>query len=591
MTQPNRAWRIFTCAVFCVLVPIVLVSFSVRIAATPRHLALQYALPWLPDDPYGFTTADRLHLSLIPLEVVVYGQSDPPIQETALPAELCWPPSDTSCPQYQPEEIVHLVDVYQVLRGLFLAGVAGTLFTTMIGYLAFQQDGVRALAALLRCGALSTILIIASMAIVALGAWGPFFTNIHRLFFAEGSWQFLTSDTLIRLFPMEFWLFSAIAIGLLASSLALLLWLIGTRLLQRRDVNASRKSTSSNTDQLQSTRGKPSQTQPDLRVVAIGGGTGMPVVLRGLKAHSSEITAIVTMADDGGSSGRLRQELGSIPPGDLRNNVVALADDEDLMTDLFQYRFTAGAFAGHAFGNLFLIAMSEAIATRNGRDGSDISMALVEMQRILNVKGRVLPATLDPVQLQARIRLQGGNHIVKVIGESKIADFEGLIEEISLDQSDTHAYLPSVDAILQAELVVLGPGSLFTSIIPNLVIRDIASALRATDAHKVYVCNVATQPGETTGFSLADHVLAIERHIGRGVFQTILANETTPGMTNLENTTLVAQMPLNHEVRQRYDVRYNDLADEERPWRHDPVKLSKAIMAIVTDVGLRTHSS
>ncbi len=313
--------------------------------------------------------------------------------------------------------------------------------------------------------------------------------------------------------------------------------------------------------------------QKGLKVVVIGGGTGLPSVLRGLKAFTSNITAVVTVADDGGSSGRLRRELGVLPPGDLRNNIAALADDEKLMTRLFQYRFnTDGELGGHAFGNLFISALA-------GVTGS-LETALIETERVLNIQGRVLPATLDDVHLSATIRLPEANRTIVVNGESDITGTGGQIETLRLEPADIHAYDESVRAILDADLVIIGPGSLFTSLLPNLLVRDIAEALRATSAYRIYVCNVAVQPGETDGFTVADHVLALERHVGRGVFQVVLANDAYPTENAGSNTIYVQPVPPHHEILQRYELRYADLTDTEHPWRHDTRKLAAAILQL-----------
>jgi uncharacterized cofD-like protein len=313
--------------------------------------------------------------------------------------------------------------------------------------------------------------------------------------------------------------------------------------------------------------------QKGMKVVVIGGGTGLPSVLRGLKPYTGNITAVVTVADDGGSSGRLRRELGVLPPGDLRNNIAALADNENLMTRLFQYRFnTDGELGGHAFGNLFISALA-------GVTGS-LETALIETERVLNIQGRVLPATLEDVNLSALIRQPITNRVITVHGESDITKTGGQIETLQLNPADVHAYEESVNAILDADMVVIGPGSLFTSILPNLLVRGIAEALRATGAYKIYVCNVATQPGETDNFTVAEHVLALERHIGRGVFQVVLANNSYPTENAGSNTRYVQPAPAHHEISHRYELRYADLTDSEQPWRHDPQKLARAIFEL-----------
>jgi len=313
-----------------------------------------------------------------------------------------------------------------------------------------------------------------------------------------------------------------------------------------------------------------SRRQKGMKVVAIGGGTGLPSTLKGMKAFTSNLTAVVTVADDGGSSGRLRRELGVLPPGDLRNNIAALADDENLMTQLFQYRFKDGDLGGHAFGNLFISALS-------GVTGS-LESALIETERVLNIQGRVLPATLQDVNLSAQVRTSGSRRLVTITGESNITAAGGEIDELSLVPADVEAYQGSVQAILDADIVVIGPGSLYTSILPNLLVAGIADALRATRAYKVYICNIATQPGETSNFTVAEHVMALEKHIGRGVFQAVLANSAYPSAN--ENTLYVQPAPEYHEILQRYTVCYTDLVDPDRPWRHSPSKLVAAILSL-----------
>lgn len=313
-----------------------------------------------------------------------------------------------------------------------------------------------------------------------------------------------------------------------------------------------------------------SKRQRGLKVVALGGGTGLPAVLRALKPYTSNITAIVTVADDGGSSGRLRRDMGVLPPGDLRNNIAALADDEDLMTQLFQHRFSTGDLGGHAFGNLFISALSAVTGS--------LETALIETERVLNIQGRVLPATLHDIQLVASVRLPGQSTPVIIEGESSISEAGGRIEKMGLKPAEIEAYADSIQAILDADMVILGPGSLYTSILPNLLVQGIAEALRATHAFKVYICNVATQQGETDDYTVADHVLALEQHVGRGVFQSVLANNFYPSLNAGVNTRYVQPAPQYHEIFQRYDVRYTDLTDAERPWRHDPNKLAQALL-------------
>ena len=311
-----------------------------------------------------------------------------------------------------------------------------------------------------------------------------------------------------------------------------------------------------------------SKRQKGVKVVAIGGGTGLPSVLRGMKSFTTNITAVVTVADDGGSSGVLRRDLGVLPPGDIRNNIAALANDESLLTQLFQYRFENGALSGHAFGNLFIAALA-------GVSGS-LETALPEVERVLNIQGRVLPATLEDVHLVAEVQKGVQSHPVHIHGESNISNYGGRISHIAIRPADVSAYQESVKAIHNADMIVIGPGSLYTSILPNLLVKEIAQALRDTGAYKVYVCNVATQPGETTDFTVADHVRVLEQYVGHGVFDAVIANDVHP-IENAGVTRYVRVSSRHHDILRRYQVIYTDLVDVDRPWRHDPQKLVEAI--------------
>ena len=321
------------------------------------------------------------------------------------------------------------------------------------------------------------------------------------------------------------------------------------------------------------------------RIVAIGGGTGMPNLLRGLTAYTSNITAVVTVADDGGSSGRLRRELGVLPPGDFRNNLAALARDETLMTQLMQYRFTGkvydngdgdnGQLKGHAFGNLLLAALT-------GISGS-FDEALVAAGRVLALRGTVLPSTLADVNLVAEISTESNEIHERVVGESEIPKSGGRIESVSLEPSNVTAYPLAVKAILQADLILIGPGSLYTSILPNLLVPDIAKAIQRTPAFKIYICNLATQTGETDNYSVEDHVTAIDRHVARvGVkpedwADIVLANNNTsiPADTGGGNTVFVESVDVSGSRLVSFD-----LVDEEQPWRHDSKKLAEAVKCI-----------
>lgn len=316
-----------------------------------------------------------------------------------------------------------------------------------------------------------------------------------------------------------------------------------------------------------------SRRQRGIKIVAIGGGTGLPSVLRGLKAYTSNITAIVTVADDGGSSGKLRRELGILAPGDLRSNIAALANDEDLITQLFQYRFANGGLEGHSFGNLFLTALADITGS--------MDRAVAETGRVLAVEGQVLPATLkNDVTLMAEVQVPGETRLQRVVGESKIPKSGGRIVRVFLHPDHVPPYPEAIRAILSADLIVIGPGSLYTSILPNLLISGVIEALRASSAYKIYVCNVATQHGETDDFTVADHVAALEAHIGRGVFDVVLANNHYPTKNAGERTRYVKPESENEAIYQRYRLQLVDLTDESRPWRHDPNKLAQALLAL-----------
>lgn len=314
------------------------------------------------------------------------------------------------------------------------------------------------------------------------------------------------------------------------------------------------------------------------RIVAIGGGTGLPGLLRGLVLYTSNITAIVTVADDGGSSGRLRRELGLLPPGDFRNNLAALARDEALMTQVLQYRFGGqpgdngqGDLHGHAFGNLLLAALT-------GITGS-FDEALLAAQRVLALRGQVLPSTLDTVTLAADVLAADRSGEPQVVmGESAIPKAGGHIESVRLIPENARAYPPALKAILQADLIVLGPGSLYTSILPNLLVPDLAEALAHARARKVYVCNLATQPGETDGYTVADHVEAIQAHTSRSVMDLVLANSNLSVQPNAGggHTDFVDPVPPPDLA-----MVCQDLVDAERPWRHDSAKLGAAIIQLL----------
>jgi uncharacterized cofD-like protein len=304
------------------------------------------------------------------------------------------------------------------------------------------------------------------------------------------------------------------------------------------------------------------------KVVCIGGGTGMPSVLRGLKEHTSNITAIVTVADDGGSSGRLRREHGILPPGDFRNNIVALAEAEPLMGRLFQYRFGEGSpLGGHSFGNLFVLAMT-------GVTGN-FEHALRETSRVLAVQGTILPSTAEDIVICAEF--EDGS---TVCGESLIPQAGKRIERVRLRPEHPAAQLEAVRAILEAELIVLGPGSLYTSVVPNLLVEGIAKAVIQSEALKVYVCNVATQPGETDGYDVDAHVAAIVKHMPGQVnpLDVVVANCHAPDVDASDGEIhLVGATP---NPGRKPDIVLDDVVRDDHPLRHDSDKLGRVLMRV-----------
>ena len=311
------------------------------------------------------------------------------------------------------------------------------------------------------------------------------------------------------------------------------------------------------------------------KIAVLGGGTGLSTMLRGLKEHTSNITAVVTVADDGGSSGRLREELGIPAVGDIRNCIAALADSEPLMAQLLQYRFPGeggeASLSGHTIGNLLLAAM-------NSVQGDDFEEAVRQMNRVLAVRGQVVPATASPVVLNAR--LHDGTLIN---GQAEIAKATK-IDRVWLTPDGVAACDDARRAIEEADMIVIGPGSLYTSILPSLLLPEIADALRASQALRIFICNVATQKGETIGYDLVDHVTAIEQHIGPGLLDVVLANNrfdarrrtgylAHPVKLRWPPVRTIAGSPIPKLV-------LDEVVDEENAHHHDPARLASALMHI-----------
>jgi uncharacterized cofD-like protein len=302
------------------------------------------------------------------------------------------------------------------------------------------------------------------------------------------------------------------------------------------------------------------------RVVVLGGGHGLASLLRGLKEYTHNITAIVTVADDGGSSGELRKNVGILPPGDIRNCLAALSSNEDLLSQMFQYRFTSGSgLEGHSLGNLFITALTEITGS--------FEEAVAESGRVLAVYGRVLPSTLTDVRLLADLAAED-EKILHVSGETQIRETEGAIKRLWLDPANTPAFPPAISAVLSADLILIGPGSLYTSILPNLLVRDLAEAVQASQAMKFFVCNVATERGETDRFSCYDHVKSVEKHVGENMFDLVICNNHFEG--DLGSSAEWVRMDM--DLLQHASVYCGDLIDPAFPWRHDSKRLAKTIM-------------
>ncbi|MBA3414635.1 MAG: YvcK family protein [Chloroflexia bacterium] len=313
---------------------------------------------------------------------------------------------------------------------------------------------------------------------------------------------------------------------------------------------------------------------PSLGVVAVGGGTGLSSLLRGLKKHEIGITAIVTVADDGGSTGRIRTEFDIPAPGDIRNCLTALADDESLVSRLFQHRFQqqGSNLDGHSFGNIFITALTQVTGS--------FERAVIESASVLNIRGRVLPSTLANVDLCAEL-LDGST----VRGESKIGHRQAPIKRVYLDPERAPVYEPAFGAILNADLVVLGPGSLYTSVLPNLLVDGITQALRWSPAPVVYVCNVATQPGETDHFSATDHVRVVLDQLGPNVINVVLVNDNGAIVDAIaadglaDTVTAVLPEGFRH-LDGGFRIVTRDLLSHRNPLRHDPDKLAGVLLEL-----------
>jgi uncharacterized cofD-like protein len=319
-----------------------------------------------------------------------------------------------------------------------------------------------------------------------------------------------------------------------------------------------------------------SQLEKGPKIVVIGGGTGLSTILHGLKEHTSNITAIVTVADDGGSSGRLREQFDMLPPGDIRNCLVALADAEPLMRELFQFRFgDESELKGHSFGNLFITAMCKVTG--------DFEKAIKESSKVLAIRGSVIPSTFEKVKLVAEY--QNGQ---KTIGETKIAKQNSPIKRVYLEPLHCKASRESFEAIADADIIVLGPGSLYTSVIPNLLVDGIAEKIAESKAQKVYICNVMTQTGETDSYTAFDHMNALITHTRPDIINYCIVNTGKVLKELLKKYEEEGAYPvladLDKIIENGYNVIEGDVINTQNYVRHDAKKLSK----IIIDLTLKT---
>jgi len=305
------------------------------------------------------------------------------------------------------------------------------------------------------------------------------------------------------------------------------------------------------------------------RIVSIGGGTGLSTLLRGLKKRWADLSVIVTVTDDGGSSGRLREELGVLPPGDIRNCMIALSEDEHLMSRLFRFRFNSdGGLHNHSFGNLFLTAMAEVTG--------DFVEAVRLTSEVLAIKGVIYPSTNSNVSLRAE--LEDGSWLE---GETRITASRRRIRRIQLDPPDAHPLPAALDALVAADVITIGPGSLYTSLIPNMLVKEVINAVRASRATKIYIQNIMTQPGETDGYSAADHVQALTDHCGGVLFPNVLLNSDVPSPTILKKYDAEKAGLVRADIERLRALGLKtlerDLLAEDGVIRHDPDRLAQAV--------------
>ncbi len=314
----------------------------------------------------------------------------------------------------------------------------------------------------------------------------------------------------------------------------------------------------------------------DAKIVVIGGGHGLSSILRGIKKVSKNITAIVTVSDDGGSSGALRRDLGVLPPGDIRNCLAALSEDEEFLTQVLQYRFSSDtSVGGHNLGNLLLTALANLTG--------GFEQGIQELARILAIRGKVTPSTLEDVNLVADVEFtENGKKVQeRIFGESNISAKNGRILNLSIEPSEVSANPEAIKAILSADLIALGPGSLYTSVIPNLKVTGIAQALKACHARIIYICNVSRQPGETTHFDCYDHVKSIQDAIPDVTIDGIICNN----FHEVNHSDSVSWVKIRPKMLAEYRVFEGDLIDINYPWRHDSTKVANMLVSAYQSLG------
>jgi len=370
----------------------------------------------------------------------------------------------------------------------------------------------------------------------------------------------------------DYWVFQSLDVLILISGIIILI--LGIKQMMRSFIAAFIPSSAGN--ELVDILYQRTHLSRGPRIVTIGGGTGLSVLLSGLKEYTSNLTAIVTVADDGGSSGRLREQFDILPPGDIRNCLVALSDVPTLMQDLFQFRFdTNSDLAGHSFGNLFITVMT--------RLTGDFEKAIKETSKVLALKGQVIPSTLNKVVLIAQHK---DGSITE--GEDKIPKAHRPIRRVSLRPDTPEATPDAVKAIEEAQIIILGPGSLYTSIIPDLLIKEITEAIVKSGALKLYVCNAMTQPGETDNYKVSDHIKALIAHSHPRVFNYCIVNNGKIPEEILKRYARQDSQPVRNDLeeiqRMGYRVIEDDIVFSDTLIRHDSEKLARVILGFIEEI-------